>query len=388
MNGVRMRLDRPLACLLAALIALSLFTSLKLARVGFDPSLFVVAGDRYSDPHAVPPGLAVLGGSAGYDGQFYYRLALDPLTSQPTAFGITFDNPAYRHQRILYPTIVRLVSFGHDRFVAAAMLATNFVFFGALAWFAGSLAQSMGRHALWGLLIVVDPGLLITYSRDLVEVVEVTFVVGSLWQWRRGRPVGATVLLTLAVLTRETAVLVAVAAAVAYTIDAARGRSAGPIRWHCFALPIAALGVVQCALFVVWGRFPVSDGGSVLGHLPLTGFTDALPPSLLHARGVARIQIVAWAFVVVASLGFAWQLVRTRARSWEVVGFVLYGALMASVGPSVWAEDIAFLRVFTHCYVFGSVLVLASTFDALAAFLALAAAGTWVVEFGRMVRQS
>ena len=40
--------------------------------------------------------------SPGYDGQFFYRLALRPWTQTRTEFGITFDEPAYRQQRLVY----------------------------------------------------------------------------------------------------------------------------------------------------------------------------------------------------------------------------------------------------------------------------------------------
>ena len=43
--------------------------------------------------------LPVHTGTNGYDGQFYYRLALNSLSHQVTAFHITLDNPPYRQQR-------------------------------------------------------------------------------------------------------------------------------------------------------------------------------------------------------------------------------------------------------------------------------------------------
>jgi hypothetical protein len=44
----------------------------------------VLAGTTYVDPAEAPHGLHVFWGG-GYDGQFYYRLALDPSNLSPPA---------------------------------------------------------------------------------------------------------------------------------------------------------------------------------------------------------------------------------------------------------------------------------------------------------------
>jgi len=46
-------------------------------------------------------------GTWGYDGQFYYQLARDPLGAYHF-----MDNAPYRYQRILYPLVVRVLSLG------------------------------------------------------------------------------------------------------------------------------------------------------------------------------------------------------------------------------------------------------------------------------------
>ena len=378
---LRERLDTPVACLLTLLLALSLFTVGQFALRHGDPSAFIVAGDRYSDPAAVPANVTVLRGSEGYDGQFYYRLALDPFTSTETEYGITLDNAPYRHQRILYPLIVHAVTLGDARFVPVAMIATNFAFFCLLAWLSAMLAQSLGRHALWGLLIVAQPGLLISYSRDLVEIVEAAFLIGSVLLVRRGRVGWATVLLTLAVMTRETSLLVAVAAAGAWSWDRVRDRRACPFGWSYFAVPGVAFGALQSALYLDWGRFPVRAGRRVLGDVPFTGFLDSLSgPAALGSSG-RFAQCVALGFVIVASLSIVRGWASTRALPHERLACLLYGVLLASVGGSVWIEDVAYLRVFTQFYLFGAIVVLAARRSGAAAALAVAAATTWTFEF-------
>src|SRR3990172_6865503 len=92
-----------------------------LSAYAWDPSVFIVAGERFTSPRAdiyIHP-------RDGYDGQFYYRLALDPLTIERTAHGIRLDNPPYRQQRILYPVLAWLV--GRVIPVPWAMLLVNYI---------------------------------------------------------------------------------------------------------------------------------------------------------------------------------------------------------------------------------------------------------------------
>ena len=118
-------LETPLACLLITAVVLVVFIFGRLYQSRFDPSSFVVAGDRYSDPSRVPQSLTVLKDSAGFDGQFYYRLALNPFTSQPTEFGITLDAPPLRHQRILYPLLSSVLSLGNHNLLPAVMIVVT-----------------------------------------------------------------------------------------------------------------------------------------------------------------------------------------------------------------------------------------------------------------------
>ncbi len=97
------RLNSPLFTGVITLIAYLAFLLTRLSLHGGDPSFFVTAGAFFVDRQSAPASLSILNGSHGYDGQFYYRLALDPFPAQRTNFGITLDVPAYRQQRILYP---------------------------------------------------------------------------------------------------------------------------------------------------------------------------------------------------------------------------------------------------------------------------------------------
>ena len=78
----------PAAGLIVLVLALA-YVSLRLVlfqralpptQRGAAVSLFIVARHENADPARTPPGLIVLPGPGDYDGEYFYRLALHPLT--------------------------------------------------------------------------------------------------------------------------------------------------------------------------------------------------------------------------------------------------------------------------------------------------------------------
>ena len=103
------RTNRPAVAALIATLAAVAFT---LARwqtwADGHISRFILVGRHFATPSQLPHGMPVAK-TYGYDGQFFYRLALNPLNFHHTAYGITMDRP-YRYMRIGYPALTWLVS--------------------------------------------------------------------------------------------------------------------------------------------------------------------------------------------------------------------------------------------------------------------------------------
>ncbi len=97
------KLDSPRATLLVVLGLYLVFFWVRLADLKGDISRFVVAGDLITREAEAPVNLFVLPESVGYDGQYYYRFAIEPFTTERLGYGVRLDSPAYRQQRILYP---------------------------------------------------------------------------------------------------------------------------------------------------------------------------------------------------------------------------------------------------------------------------------------------
>lgn len=202
------RLNNPIA---SGLIALLGWLAFALARwqtwAAGHISLFVMAGHTYSRranlPH-VP--------SKGYDGQFYYRFALNPFNWHHTAYGITVDHN-YRYTRLGYPIVAWILSFGQHHLVPTVLVVINLICVGIIGWLGGKFARESGRHALWGLLFAAYFGLVISVGRDTAEPLADACMLGGLLAYRHSRWVLAAILIAYGVITNEPILVVAIAIA-------------------------------------------------------------------------------------------------------------------------------------------------------------------------------
>ncbi len=190
---------------------------------------FVLAGSLYAHRGRTPKGLPIRAGS-GYDGQFYYRLALDPFNLARTSFGIQLDTLS-RVERMAYPFLAWVISQGHSADVPLALVAVNIFAAGMLGLAGGLLARSAGRHALWGLVFAGYWGYLWTLGRDLTELTTAALVIFGLAALLRNAPFWAGLAFLGAIVSKETAVLLVamLAAATAWTRWSGRATDVLPV---------------------------------------------------------------------------------------------------------------------------------------------------------------
>jgi len=353
------RLNRPVITLLLTGAAYGLFIGLRLGLHGFDPSCFITAGDAFCNVDLVPENIIILENSAGYDGQFYYRLALNPFTSKASDFGIHLDKPAHRQQRILYPLIIWLGSFGHAAYVPFLMIAVNFGALCLIGWFGGGYAQVMKRHALWGLVFSLYPGFILILARNLTEILEISLLMGCLLFIRKERQVLATIFLTLAVFAKETALLLTVGLFFSYLFTKRRGTHWNQIQWYLFVIPVFSYCLWQIFLFLQWHHFPVFSGGNQLG-LPFVGLINFVLSNLSLNTLIQGFFLGELLFVIFFALCVVCSLNSTTAWKHEKYSWIAYGALMVILADTIWLEDWGFLRALADFYILGWVIILSS----------------------------
>ena len=150
--------------------------------------------------HRVDPGFATVP-SAGYDGQFYWAIAVDPLARGRAHAAV--DKPTYRYGHPLFGWLGWLFSAGRASAAAGALFAVGLLAFAAAA----ALAAALGgiRAALFTIL---SPGLVYAAAHDLAEPLSVALVLGALLALRRSRPGVALACCALLPLTKEQLVVV------------------------------------------------------------------------------------------------------------------------------------------------------------------------------------
>lgn len=338
----------------------------RLERQGFDASRLIEAGDAYCDPARTPVGLAVLRGSDGYDGQFFYRLALDPLTTREIDFGIQLDNPPYRQQRILYPLLVHALSLGRPPYVPACMVLVNVAALAGLAWAAGAMARAAGQPAIIGLLIPLYCGLPLSLARSTGEILAVALLAAGLLALQRGRSGAAAAWLVLAALARETAIVVALAAGLVvgwWWLRGLRGlrgwRAQRPALWPVALLPCLALGLWQVHLWSVWGRVPALSAGYNVDW-PLSGLAWLCEHLVGPDRGLVRLHIALLGYLGFFSLCATAALMEREAAPVLRLAWLMYAALALCLSPLVWCEDWAFLRALGEFHLVGAALLIQS----------------------------
>jgi hypothetical protein len=356
------RLDRwwaPFAITIALYAALAIA---KLAVHHFDPSYFVMTGAPPCDPALTPPGLTVpTKDHNGYDGQFYYRLALDPFTREQAADGIWIDFPAHRQQRILYPLVAWTLSRGHPERLPWILFAINAVAIGALASLAGRVARALGRHALTGLFVTIFPGYVFAFARDLCEVIAGVFLVGTLLAARAGRRFTAACLATLAILSRETTIVVPAALFACAIFALRRERSrARVLDAAAHAAPLAIAVAWQLALRSHWGHFPSEETRGTLSP-PLVGLARFFGDAIAHLYVLDMLQV---ALILAFGVAVAWSMKGSSARPHEKLAWVGYAVLLTLLRrESFWDDMCHYLRAVTEYFVLGSFVLLSPPRD-------------------------
>ena len=357
------RTDRPIISGLIALVAALAFV---LARwqtwAKGDITRFILVGRHFATLSQLPRGVAVAP-TYGYDGQFFYRLALNPVNFSHIAYGIRVDQP-YRYMRIGYPWLTWLVSFGQHVLVPVMLVVINIVAIGAIGYLGGVFARQGGRHALAGLVLPAYFGLLTSLSRDTAEPLAAACLLGGLLAIRARRPVLAGLLLAYGALTRESVMVAVAAVAIVDFIGVVRRRR--PVRPGrddlAWALPAAAFVAWQVVVKVAVGRFPLLVDANGNTGSPFITPLKAVEHNLAHVNLHHFEQYDLWftelAILILLAVAALVSLRSTNAPVHERLALVLYMIEICVVSPSTWYSLDADLRSFIEVYLLAAIILL------------------------------
>ncbi len=324
-----------------------------------DVSRFVVAGSTFTDPQSPPP-LHVFP-TSGYDGQFYWRLAVDPTNLETaTAHGVQLDQP-YRTSRIGYPALAWLVSGGQESNVEWALVVVNLLAVALAAWCASRLATLAGLRAVHGLLVIAASGLLMTVARDLTEVVLVAALLGGVLALRTGRPALAAVAWSLAVLSHEQSLYIVAGYGIAVVVGAVRTRKLRPVVLLPAILPVATFVGWQLIARSQVGELPITSSRDGSLGVPFVDLAQAIGHWLTGGLDRQELLVVPQLVLTIALVVVAFRrraLLAERDR-WLPYALAVAALVSVSLSSNVW-DGPAELRQIVLVPVFAGLIIVAS----------------------------
>lgn len=311
-----------------------------------DIECMVLAGDRFTDP--VASGLPAEPGD-GYDGQFLWRQARSPLdVDAGPVHGVSFDNEV-RAGRVGYPAAAWALSAGGQRAaVPWAMAALEVLSLATIGWVLAVAARRAHRPVWWGLAATAVPGLWFAAGRLLADPFVAALVgAGALalmsrrWRW-------AALLFSVAVLTKEQAVIVPAAFGLwrLWELWRSRGDTTTPTRPGAAELAWVVPGVVftawQGLLWARTGSIPALEAGGT--HAVVPGVD--LVPAVIGWLAPSGVSEVLWLveLVAFAALGLVVLAART-SLGWERVVAALAVVFVAILNDNVFVDPAHFRQL-------------------------------------------
>ena len=310
------------------LIAL-VYIALTLARYGGDPTKFVLVGTRYD------PGLQ--DGTWGYDGQFAYQIARDPLGASRF-----LDVPAYRYQRILYPLVAWALALGQRALVPWTLIAVNWLALIAGTRFTEGILTRRGANRWYTLSYGLFGGLIMAVRLDLTEPLAYALAQAAVLSYERGRARGAAGWLALAALTKETTLLVVAGFLLSFALSR---------RWRDLAEWAIIVGVPFAALQVflrVWlGAWGVGSGGAMGTPFEWIPYRGLWSLAAINVRAFALIALIITPMALLPALVALVAALRDVARHdvHPLVCVLLMNAIIIPFTPqSTLREPLGMLR--------------------------------------------
>ena len=283
--------------------------------------------------HPVPPGTVLLHGKAGYDGYYYFRLALDPFFQRPGQRNV-------RAQRYLYPLAAYVLALGNPQWIASTLFAANLLAAVLGAWVVARMCVERGVSGWWSLCYSLSVGNLLAIAYDLTSPMCLALAVAAISLQCRRRIGWAALVYALALMTRESAVLV-VGSAVLYEWLGRRWRTGAVL-----ALSVVPLAVWQVVLTPIIGHTPWLASTHKTG-VPLLGVYLTLRQVSWGGGVVALVRtgapLVLFVLVMGATVVAARRL--TRGISLFALGVCAQGLLAVLMGLAQWDSFLGATRI-------------------------------------------
>jgi hypothetical protein len=305
----------PLVAALAIYLLIGASAGTRIGKTG-DPSAFIVPGDLYSSAELLPPNTYVYPHSTGYDGQFFFYIAQDPLLTGKVATRDEIDSPhlptvAYRYQRILLPVLGWLTSWGDPSVLEWTMPLINLLAVLGSGFLVARFLAARGRSPWLSLVYMVSLGMAVGVVFDLGDTLAAGLFVAAVIWWLEGRTAWAVVTLAACLLARETYVIPVAAIAL---LELLRSRRQGLV----WVVPLLVWGAWQIYLRVALAAPVTPPSIDRPSAVPLLGAAHKLKEVLQHDWiGTANWELLFVGVLLLIPLYFLVRSFGPVSRAWR-----------------------------------------------------------------------
>lgn len=321
----------------------------------YDITRLIKAGDHYVKSSELKRVIYVNSNSFGYDGQFYYRLALDPLTNKETEDGITLDKPAYRQKRLIYPLISRLVSF-KPSYIPYALVIINLLGIAYLSYLSCKLVIIFKRKLIYSLIIPFYPGFIFTLYRDLTEIIAISLLFTGIIALNNKKNKLAVLFFVLSSFTKETTLIIPIGILLAYLFFNKKANK----NWLIISLvPIITYVIWHFVINYLWKNNGIDSLRTNL-TIPLNGFFQLLKNLLFNPSNIIIVYIIEILFLLFFIYNVFVVLKNSKVLLYIKTAWIAVIMLVAVLNYNVFEEDIAFMRSCAELYLIGCFILIKS----------------------------
>ncbi|MCR9101274.1 MAG: hypothetical protein NXI25_15035 [bacterium] len=326
---------------------------------------------------------------AGYDGQFFYALALSPFeritaAASPSAehspdqfsgSGIKMDNPALRTKRIGYPILAWAANgFGQGGYLPFALVLINMLGIGLATCACFLIARFFKAPPYFCLVPMAFIGVWICLFRDLADHLGIAFGLMGLYFLLREKFWGFAWLGIAAMLTKETVVFILLGGAVAAGLKALRRKQYG----RSVPLSLPFLAYLGWSTFLSWNT---PSDGTLLKHFdwPFAGIARGYAEMLTFPR----FWLGTFGPIALISLEGLLELWKTRLANLVqpvTLIFLFNLAFVLVLSQAVYEDPFSFARNLLPLQ-YAALLLLMQQKQSVSWFTIVASAGTAVVFY-------
>lgn len=332
---------------------ISLFTVVRLFNANYNASFFIVAGSDFVDSNLTLTPILVQKGQ-GYDGQFFYKYAINPLNFDKFKFGVNVDLPNYRMQRIGYPLFVWLIALGNFKLVPFSLIITNVLAFIGVIFFSIKIVSHHKVNLIYSLIPLLFCGLYMSLSRNLSEVFELFCFSGCIYYFIKKNPVIFCFFAALTLLTRETSII-ALAPLILFNIFYVFKNKGKISNILFYIIPIAIILIWKMIIQLNVSNSEITGGYNHLGF-PFYGIIKGFILNFNFSSTKHILEFLFWILYLIWHISFTAVIVKLLVKNnslneilqnpLAVIYFIwlIFAILFTEI---IYIDDWGFMRIFS-----------------------------------------